>query len=132
QIPQPEKLIQTVVGVSLQKWLIKINARIEALLDRDHTIGHAYFLEADNEGELKQVFRNKIIPLLQEYFYGDYGKIGLVLGQGFVREQKSAGNLFAQFPYPGSEQFILSKYELLPIDEHFDIRNALQILMNEP
>ncbi|MFN8324845.1 MAG: hypothetical protein U0T80_03705 [Flavobacteriaceae bacterium] len=61
----------------------KINQRIEVLLDRNYTLGHSYFIKED----FKNSFENEIIPLLQEYFYNDYGKIGLVLGKGFVREK---------------------------------------------
>ena len=63
--------------------LEKINKRIEVLLDREHTIGHAFFThlgDTFNIFELKNIFKNKIIPLLQEYFYEDYSKIWLVLG----------------------------------------------------
>lgn len=71
-----------------------MNERIEVLLDREHQIGHAYFLEAlkdDREDvtsimpaieNLGRLFKNKIIPLLQEYFYDDYEKIRMVLGDG--------------------------------------------------
>lgn len=60
-----------------------INKRIEKLLDKDHTIGHSYFLSISNLYDLQKAFHNKIIPLLQEYFFGDFGKIALVLGEGF-------------------------------------------------
>lgn len=76
----------------LGELLKTINSRIEALLDRDHTIGHSYFINIKpNDTEaLKEAFANKIIPLLQEYFYHDYEKIALILGEGFVEciEQK--------------------------------------------
>ena len=79
-----------------------INRRLEKLYDRDHCIGHAYlYALRDNptlEG-LKQVFRNKLIPLLQEYFYGDWGKIGLVLGKDFVRKREISGKPFAEFDH---------------------------------
>lgn len=64
-----------------------INKRIEKLLDRDHLIGHSYLLKKKNEqpeDKLKNAFYRNIIPLLQEYFFGDYGKIGAVLGEGFI------------------------------------------------
>jgi 5-methylcytosine-specific restriction protein B len=60
-----------------------INNRIKILLDRDHLIGHSYFLKIKNMEDLRRVFVDRIIPLLQEYFYGDYSKIALVLGKGF-------------------------------------------------
>src|SRR5690606_13711569 len=66
-------------GFNLKEVLVKINERIEFLLDRDHTIGHSYFmnLESDDTNGLAEVFKNKVIPLLQEYFYHDYEKIAL-------------------------------------------------------
>ncbi|MFA0960515.1 AAA family ATPase [Roseivirga sp. BDSF3-8] len=88
-------------GINLNKMLQAINYRLEKLLDRDHAIGHAYFLgvyEADNPlAALKQTFQKNIIPLLQEYFYGDYGKIGLVLGRAFVKVRETEGHGFAAF-----------------------------------
>ena len=45
------------------------------------------------------MFANKILPLLQEYFYGDFGKIGLVLGKEFLIDQKFSSDVFADFDY---------------------------------
>jgi len=76
---------RAVDGIDLGKLLRTINDRIEALLDKDHAIGHSYFLRVfKGECSLKDVFFNEIIPLLQEYFYGNFGRIELVLGTGFV------------------------------------------------
>lgn len=73
-------------GFNLKEVLETINERIEFLLDRDHTIGHSYFMDLESEDTdgLEEVFKNKVIPLLQEYFYHDYEKIALILGSGFV------------------------------------------------
>ena len=73
-------------GFNLKEVLETINERIEFLLDRDHTIGHSYFmdLESGDTDGLEEIFKNKVIPLLQEYFYHDYEKIALILGSGFV------------------------------------------------
>ena len=83
------------IGIDLQKMLKTINDRIEYLLDKDHVIGHAYFMNWENSDDhyevLKDIFSQKIIPLLQEYFYNDYSKIGMILGPGFI-EKKSFGN----------------------------------------
>lgn len=104
-------------GIDLAILLQTINNRIELLLDRDHCIGHAYFLNIETLDDLKQVFQENILPLLQEYFFDDNAKIGLVLGSYFVREkQKTVA--FADFnhpPYAGewSEKRL---YELCPIE----------------
>lgn len=61
----------------------KINERIEYLYDREHTIGHAFFTDLKDDAtleKLQSIFEKSVIPLLQEYFYEDYQKIQLVLG----------------------------------------------------
>lgn len=80
-------------GVNLEDLLITINKRIEVLVDRDHTIGHAFFMNVESLKDLKDVFADKIIPLLQEYFYGDYSKIELVLGAGFFEPKKEVSSV---------------------------------------
>lgn len=65
--------------IDLRLILTKINERIEYLYDRDHTIGHAYLMGVNSYHELCHAFANKIIPLLQEYFYEDWGKVQAVL-----------------------------------------------------
>lgn len=67
--------------IDLSMMLEKMNNRIEFLRDRDHTLGHSYFLEVKNIEGLIEVFRNRIIPLLQEYFFDDWRKIDMVLGE---------------------------------------------------
>lgn len=77
-------------GIDLQKLLEKINERLEVLLSKEHTIGHTYLLGIENIDDLKHAFNNKIIPLLKEYFYGDFGKISMVLGNYFVYQEKNS------------------------------------------
>lgn len=70
-------------GIDMQEMVKKINERIEILYDREHTIGHALFLglvETPTVEKLASIFKKSIIPLLQEYFYEDYQKIQLILG----------------------------------------------------
>ena len=71
--------------VDLSKLLETINQRIELLIDKDHQIGHSYFIGIEDIDGLRRTFKDKIIPLLEEYFYGDFGKIGLVLGGEFIK-----------------------------------------------
>ena len=114
-MPEPNRLGNIPIKedkdeIDLIKMLEKINARIEYLYDRDHTIGHAYFMalkkidEEERLEELGHIFKNKIIPLLQEYFYDDWEKIRLVLGDNQkedkdfqfiqVSKEKNAKDLF--------------------------------------
>jgi 5-methylcytosine-specific restriction protein B len=78
-----------VKGIDIKSLLIKMNKRIEVLYDREHILGHAFFipllLEEDEEKQFKMlqnIFENKILPLLEEYFFEDWEKIRLVLGDG--------------------------------------------------
>lgn len=66
--------------IDVAKLLEVINDRIEFLYDRDHQIGHSFFLNVTSVLELRDVFISKVIPLLQEYFYSDWSKVCLVLG----------------------------------------------------
>ncbi|WP_210490340.1 AAA family ATPase [Rufibacter aurantiacus] len=97
-LPQPNAIKNHPdLDVDLPKLLTIINARLEKLLDRDHQIGHSYLINIPESTEpfqeLKKVFANKILPLLQEYFYGNYNKIGAVLGSSFVKlEEPTAGD----------------------------------------
>jgi 5-methylcytosine-specific restriction endonuclease McrBC GTP-binding regulatory subunit McrB len=112
--------------------LTTINNRIEKLLDRDHQIGHSYLMVTDLDN-LKVVFKNKIIPLLQEYFFGEYGKIGLILGKGFIEKTENK-TTFADFDY---DEF--SAYDERPVYKMADISamtnsdftTAVHILLNK-
>jgi len=88
---------QTDDGIDLVRLLKKINQRIEVIYDREHTIGHSFFIDVKNLNGLQEVFKNKILPLLEEYFYDDWEKIRLVLADknnNFYQEIRGDGDLF--------------------------------------
>ncbi len=120
--PTPEVIARfankpVVQGIDLTRLLTVINQRIEQLLDREHCIGHAYLLDIDSFEELKQVFAERIIPLLEEYFFSDYAKIGLILGKDFIHEKHSEA-LFADFDHPYASEFAGRRvYEVANIAE---------------
>ena len=115
-------------GIMLSDVLKKINERIELLIDRDHTIGHSYFINVDSAQRLADAFNNNIVPLLQEYFYGDYGKIGLVLGKGFVERIKNDTIEFANFDYENANDFKTATFVLKQVDSH-SVIEAVKLLL---
>ena len=110
--PEPKKLSAEefkCTGIDLEALLNAINARIEKLLDKDYCIGHSYFMTIKNRQspleEIKTIFQNKILPLLQEYFYGDWGKILLVIGQEFVETKKNTIKFLSTESYEDFEEY---------------------------
>lgn len=83
-LPKPELLRDNLEGINLQKLLETINLRLTALKDSDHTIGHAFLINANTFEDVKIAFADKILPLFQEFFYGELEKVGLVLGDAFL------------------------------------------------
>ncbi|SGZ02094.1 AAA family ATPase [Moritella viscosa] len=82
-------------GVNINRMLFAMNQRIELLLDRDHIIGHALLMNVDSLENLEQQFKTKILPLLEEYFFEDWGKINQVFnGNGIVKENKNARSIW--------------------------------------
>ena len=81
--PRPELLDEVVVeGINIGQLLRTMNERIEVLLDRDHCLGHAYFMPLLQDSSLERlatIFRNQVLPLLQEYFFEDWQRIQWVL-----------------------------------------------------
>ena len=78
-----DKVVEGDVELDVAKMLEAINKRIDYLFDREHTIGHAFFTGLKDDAtvsKLASIFKKSVIPLLQEYFYEDYSKIRMVLG----------------------------------------------------
>lgn len=125
QIEHPNSGILNENGeeIDLIELLKKINQRIELLIDKDHQIGHSYFIKVNDFSELKTTFKDKIIPLLEEYFYGDFGKIGLVLGSSFIKakykDSTETKGILATFKDYEETDFIADKkvFELNSVDE---------------
>jgi len=87
----------SIAGIEVDKLFETINSRIEFLIDKDHTIGHSYFLKIKDDQTIEAlalIFKNEIIPLLTEYFYGDFEKIKLVLGENKDWKSNSTNNFF--------------------------------------
>ena len=78
-MPVPEA-VPEIDEVPLSLFLKKINSRIEYLYDREHQIGHGYFMDCESKDDVDDVIRSKIIPLLAEYFFDDWDKVAIVLG----------------------------------------------------
>lgn len=109
--------IGIVEGVDVGEMLEVMNKRIEYLYDRDHTLGHAFFMNISTINDLKQVFENNIIPLLQEYFYEDYEKIKAVLNDVkniYIEPVSDYSNLFSNefselIDDNGTTRYVLNK-----------------------
>jgi 5-methylcytosine-specific restriction enzyme B len=110
--PEPSLLAgHMVANISLQALLNRLNTRLEILLDRDHCLGHSYLMDVKDLEQLHFVWYNKIIPLLQEYFYNDGERLRAVLDD-FIKEDKiSSGNIFTHRPEMLDDT--LSRYRLV-------------------
>ena len=120
--PDPS-LLGTVDGIDLRAILRTLNERVEYLFDRDHAIGHAFFIGCGSRAEIDAVMRGKIIPLLAEYFHEDWDKVRAVLGEttdegAFVRRRRLApppgqDAMGERFTYIVREAFAPNAYDRL-------------------
>ena len=109
--PGIERNIEGVDGAELLK---AINERVATLLDREHQIGHTYLLHVGNLEELSFTFRNKIFPLLQEYFFDDWMKMRAVLGNNSFVDERKPGTLLSDSDLVDADH---RTYERLPDDD---------------
>lgn len=79
-MPKPELLRgKDIEGVDLEQLLTQINDRIKNEYDRDHQIGHSYLMGVENKEQLERAYKNRILPLLNEYFYNDIDSVAKIL-----------------------------------------------------
>ena len=113
-------------GVDCRRLLDAMNRRIAVLLDREHQIGHTYFLGVDTVAALANTFQTRIMPLLQEYFYDDWEKIRAVLNaNGFVGKSNPPEELVRSDLVDSNR----AMYELLPAqDGHWTAPKAYRAI----
>lgn len=106
--PDPEQIKPFMVGaIDLRVLLQCLNDRLEYLLDRDHAIGHAVFMGITSLTELQAVLAQRVIPLLQEYFFEDMAKVRLVLtGNGKDSVFFKSRSLSPSELFPGAKQAV--------------------------
>jgi len=134
--PKPSLLADATVShngvdINIAQLLTVLNKRIEALYDRNHTVGHAYFTSLidlptlDRFKELKTVFKNKVIPLLEEYFFEDWQKIRLVLGDN---QKPKLDHLEHQFVHEiGREEDLTALFGLDNGLDQYSLRSRYQL-----
>ncbi|MGB5794113.1 DUF4357 domain-containing protein, partial [Poseidonibacter sp.] len=126
--PRADLLSIDVDSINLQELLNAINIRIEYLYDRDHTIGHAYLIDIKTLDDLKFAFKNKIIPLLAEYFYEDWENINLVLNNNKFIEIQSDNNKYLSVI---GKQINGKKIYNVSNDEKWSAENFIKIYKDE-
>ena len=118
--PQPELLDEMVLeGIGIGDLLRAINERVEVLLDREHRIGHAYFLPLKSSPTLDvlaSIFRRQILPLLQEYFFEDWSRIRLVLND---HRKPDAHHRFIERPGRTVEEIFGAGHEIQVADDRW-------------
>lgn len=121
-MPAYDVLPTDVEGLNVRELLQTINNRIEYLYDRDHVVGHAYFItEKPTLSYYISVMQRKIIPLLQEYFYDNWDSIELVLG-GAGKKEKDQDFLIIKDKVIATQLFTSNS----GLPEHEKIRYTIQ------
>lgn len=108
-------------GINVRQLLGVINSRLAFLFDREHTIGHAYFTGVKTFQQIEVVLLEKIVPLLQEYFYDDWSKVQLILDG--PRKQSSLSIIISE--ETNVECLFGSKFSETSIKQSFTVRAAL-------
>jgi len=126
--PNPNLVSKNIEGVNLQELLTAINTRIEYLYDRDHTIGHAYLLDVKTLDDLKFAFKNKILPLLEEYFYEDWANIDMVLNSNdFIKTKEDNSKYLSNI----NNKYNGKKIYEIKDESNWKIKNFIKIYDDE-
>lgn len=91
-------------GLDLEKLLTTLNHRIEALLSKDHCLGHSFFMQVWSWDVLQTVFANSIVPLLEEHFFGNPVQLSMVLGTAFFEPVSTGVVAFATATFPSDHE----------------------------
>jgi AAA domain (dynein-related subfamily) len=126
EVMPDSSLLGVVAGVNLGRVLTRLNQRIEFLLDRDHRIGHSYFM-VQNVADLHFAWFRRVLPLLQEYFYNDSERLYALLGDGFMRRVEiedlpSQLSELVDTDSPRYELKMLSEGELITALSEYEVR----------
>ncbi len=131
-MPKPELLAQATerCGLDLPRILTTLNERIEYLYDREHQIGHAYFIDCKSRDDLDGVMRHRVIPLLAEYFFEDWGKVAAALGDAAAHDREIEGGFLRRTALkapPGfDDESPRFRWEVRSADEGFDYGGLIE------
>lgn len=116
-------------GVNLEKLLAALNLRLEYLLGRDYCLGHAWLIGVGSLDGLRAAFRNKVIPQLQDFFPGNWGRIGQILGTRFIAEHQVPSSPLLSF---GDEEEPEGRTLYAIRDEAWTVEDFVSIYQGSP
>lgn len=116
-------------GVNLEKLLTALNLRLEYLLSRDYCLGHAWLIGVGSLEGLRAAFRNKVIPQLQDFFPGNWGRIGQILGPRFIAEHQVPSSPLLTF---GDEEEPEGRTLYAIRDEAWTVEDFVSIYQSSP